>query len=52
MAPRVRALIAADAGHAQVTALRSRAAARRYLADPATVTRAPAQGAASHEDRR
>jgi adenylate kinase family enzyme len=50
MAPRVRALIAADAGHAQVTVLRSRAAVRRYLA--ATATRPPAQGAASHEDRR
>ena len=53
MAPRVRALIAADAGHAQDTVLRSRAAVRRYLADPAaTAARPPAQGAASHEDRR
>jgi adenylate kinase family enzyme len=51
MAPRVRALIAAHAGHAQGTVLRSRAAARRYLADPAAVTRPPAQRAASHEDR-
>ena len=53
MAPRVRALITSHAGHAQVTVLRSRAAARRYLADPAaTMARSPAQGAASHEDRR
>jgi hypothetical protein len=52
MAPRVRALIAAHAGHAQVTVFRSRAAIRRYLAEPATTARPPAQGAASHEDRR
>jgi len=52
MAPRVRALIATHAGHAQVTVLRSRAAVRRYLVGPATMTRSPAQGAASHEDRR
>jgi len=52
MAPRVRALIVAHAGPAQVTVLRSRAAARRYLAGHATVTGPPAQGAASHEERR
>jgi adenylate kinase family enzyme len=52
MTPRVRALIASHAGHAQVTVLRSRAAVRRYLAGPATTERSPAQGAASHEDRR
>ena len=53
MAPRVRALIAAHAGHAQITVLRSRAAVRHYLADPAAIaTRPPAQGAASNEDRR
>ncbi len=52
MAPRVRALIASHAGQAQVTVLRSRAAVRRYLTDPAAVARPPAQGAASHEDRR
>jgi adenylate kinase family enzyme len=52
MAPRVRDLITSHAGHAQVTVLRSRAAARRYLADPAALDRPPAQGAASHEDRR
>ena len=50
MAPRVRALIASHAGHAQVTILRSRAAIRRYLADPATVPRPSEQELASHED--
>jgi adenylate kinase family enzyme len=49
MAPRVHALIAAHAGHAQVTVLRSRAAVRRYLAG---IAGSPVQGAASHEDRR
>ena len=34
MAPRVRALIAAHAAHADVTVLRSRRAVRRYLAGP------------------
>jgi adenylate kinase family enzyme len=52
MAPRVRALITSHAGQAQVTVLRSRGAVRRYLAGPATAPRPPAQGAASHEDRR
>jgi adenylate kinase family enzyme len=52
MAPRVRALITSHAGHAQVTVLRSRAAVRRYLADPAAVALPPTEGAASHEDRR
>ena len=52
MAPRVRALIASHAGPAQVTVLRSRTAVRRYLPDPAIVTRSPSQGAATHEDRR
>jgi adenylate kinase family enzyme len=52
MAPRVRALITAHAGDAQVTVLRSRAAVRRYLADPAAMARPPAQGAATNEDRR
>jgi len=52
MAPRVRALIAEHAGHAQVTVLRSRADARRYLGDPEPTAHPPAQGAASHEDRR
>ena len=52
MAPRVRALIASHAGNAQVTVLRSRAAVRRYLADPATIALPPTEGAASHEDRR
>jgi hypothetical protein len=33
MAPRVRQLIAGHAGDAQVVVLRSRRAARRYLAD-------------------
>jgi adenylate kinase family enzyme len=51
MAPRVRALIADHAGNAQVTVLRSRAAVRRYLADPATAAPPTARGAASHEDR-
>jgi adenylate kinase family enzyme len=51
MAPRVRAMIAGHTGYAQVTVLRKRAAVRRYLADPATVTRPPAQGSVSHEDR-
>jgi adenylate kinase family enzyme len=52
MAPRVRALIAAHTGHAQVTVLRSRAAVRRYLDNPAAVARHPARGATGHEDRR
>jgi adenylate kinase family enzyme len=51
MAPRVRALIASHAEHAQVTVLRSRAAVHSYLADPDTAPRPPAQGAVSHEDR-
>ena len=52
MAPRVCALITSHAGCAQVTVLRSRAAVRRYLADPAAVALPPTEGAASHEDRR
>ena len=52
MAPRVRALIIAHAGHAQVTVLRSRAAVRRYLASPSAVALPPTERAASHEDRR
>jgi adenylate kinase family enzyme len=52
MAPRVRASVASHAGQAQVTVLRSRAAVRRYLTDPAAMARPSAQGAASHEDRR
>lgn len=39
MAPRVRSLITSHAGHAQVTVLRSRAAIRRYLAEPAAMAR-------------
>ncbi len=50
MAPRVRALITLHAGHAQVTVLRSRADARRFLADTASMARPPAQETASHED--
>jgi adenylate kinase family enzyme len=50
MAPRVRALIAEYAGDAQVITLRSRRAARRYLA--AVPAASPAGMAASHEDPR
>ncbi len=50
MAPRVRSLIAEHASDAQVVILRSRRAARRYLATvPAT---SPAGTAASHEESR
>lgn len=51
MAPRVRALIASHAQDAQVTVLRSRAAARRYLDDTATAALLAARGADGHEDR-
>ncbi len=50
MAPRVRSLIAEYAGGARVVILRSRRAARRYLAEvPAP---SPAGTAASHEESR
>jgi adenylate kinase family enzyme len=52
MAPRVRALITAYAGHAQVTVLRNRAAVSRYLASPASAAKPPAQEASSPEDER
>jgi adenylate kinase family enzyme len=45
MAPRVRSLIAEHAAHAQVAVLRSRAAVRRYLAEPDTTAHPPVQGA-------
>ena len=50
MAPRVRSLIAEHAGGARVVILRSRRAARRYLAEvPAP---SPADTATSHEESR
>lgn len=52
MAPRVRALIASHARHAQVTVLRSRPGVRRYLADQVAAAHFSAQVAVGHEDRR
>ena len=51
MAPRVRRLIADHAGQAQVVLLRSRRAARRYLA-AATAANPASAAPAGHEDRR
>lgn len=50
MAPRVRALIADHAAHAQVTVLRSRSAVRRYLSDSSAAGFPSAREAASHEE--
>ncbi len=51
MAPRVRHLIADPAGDAQVVVLRSRRAARRYLAGVAVPRSAAASAVAAGEDR-
>ncbi len=51
MAPRVRRLIAAHAGDAQVVVLRSRRATRRYLAGVAAPRAAAASAAAAGEER-
>jgi hypothetical protein len=51
MAPRVRQLIAAHAGDAQVVVLRSRGAARRYLAGVATPGSATPPAVAVGEER-
>ena len=51
MAPHVRQLIADHAGQAQVVLLRSRRAARRYLA-AATAANPASAAAAGHEDHR